>query len=168
MKASSVTRSGLPSRISSQRSKMPSSASTAASTRSSGRRPVTDRSLMRGVATTRKASRPLTDAGPPGSRMKPLSSHDGRSSLAAERRLGSVGRLDGPAAVVPFGAPGPLPVTPDQVALALFAVTPAGRDQQREPARFGAKHLCGPFPRAPVSPRPPRPAEAPLRFPFLR
>ena len=83
MKASSVTRSGLPSRISSQRSKMPSSASTATSTRSSGRRPVTDRSLMRGVATTRRASRPLTDAGPPGSRVKPVSSHDGRSSLAA-------------------------------------------------------------------------------------
>ena len=84
------------------------------------------------------------------------------------RRFGSARRLHGPAAVVPFGAPGPLSVTPAQVTLALLSVTPAGRDQQRGPARFGAKHLRGPFPFAPVLPRPPGPAEPPLHFPFLR
>ena len=42
----------------------------------------------RGVATTRRASRPLTNAGPPGSRVKPVSSHDGRSMLASGGRSG--------------------------------------------------------------------------------
>ena len=64
---SSVRLSGLPSNISSCRSKMPSSASTMTSTRSTGRRHRNAASLMlgRGVATTRHPSRPRVVAEPP-------------------------------------------------------------------------------------------------------
>ena len=148
MSVSSVTASSWPRNISSRRSRIPSSASTVASTRSWSRSPT------RGVAAMAIAARPQAVTGPIISRTYPSSRSCGQKSTATgrlvEAHLGRgglwpAGRPPGPAmlAVVPLDHP--------VLVRVLHAVMAAGRDQQRRAAGLEA-HLSRQGQAGPVGP----------------